>query len=277
MSSSSYRQSHDQSTTAAHSARSAEVEAAFLLQYLEPNHGILDIGCGPGSITRGFTDYVPRGHVVGLDLSEQVLEQARGSGERGNLDFEVGNILEGLRFKDQTFDVVYCNQTLLHIPDPVAAMKEMKRVCKRGGIIAAREADMPFHWYPYNRGLQLWDKYLYSMIFGNEDDREHPMGIPHSAGYQGGSLLHVWARKAGFDVKGTTKGVGVQAYTTPEERDWFVQTYTGRIENPETRDKIKACGATEDDLEEMVKGLHEWGQNVDGWLGIMHGELIARA
>ena len=276
MSTSTYHQSHDRSTTSAHSARTAEVEAAFLLPHLKPTHRILDIGCGPGSITRGLAKYVPQGRITGIDLSEQVLKQARESGEVGNLDFEVGNVLEGLRFEDRIFNVVYCNQTLLHIPDPVAAMKEMKRVCKAGGIIAAREADMPFHWFPYNRGLQLWDKHLYSMIFGNKDDREHPMSIPHSNEYRGGSLIHVWARKAGFDVDKMAKGVSVQAYGTPDERDWFVQTYTARIENLDTRDKMKACGATEDDLEEMVRGLSEWGQDVDGWLGIMHGELIAR-
>jgi ubiquinone/menaquinone biosynthesis C-methylase UbiE len=274
-----YQQSHHTSTTSAHAARTAEVEAAFLLPHLRPDHRVLDIGCGPGSITRGLARYVQSGHVTGIDLSEQVLAQAQegvlASGSASNITFEMGNVLEGLSYPDDTFDVVYCNQTLLHIPAPVKALKEMRRVCISGGLIAAREADMPFHWYPYNRGLQLWDKYLYSTIFGNEEGREHPMSLPHLKGYRGGSLLHVWAREAGFDPEKMQKGVGSQGYTTRRQRDWFVDIYSKRLENEDTRRRMKECGATEDELGEMLRGLEAWGRDVDGWVSILHGELIA--
>lgn len=280
MSDHTYRQSHHTSTTSAHAARTAEVEAAFLLPHLEPDYRILDIGCGPGSITRGLARYVQDGHVTGIDLSEQVLNQAREgvstSGSGSNVTFELGNVLDGLSYPDGSFDVVYCNQTLLHIPDPVKALKEMRRVCKPGGMIAAREADMPFHWYPYNRGLQLWDRYLYSTIFGNEGEREHPMNLPHSEGYRGGSLLHVWAREAGFEPEKMQKGVGSQGYTTMQQRDWFVDTYSKRLENEDTRRRMKDCGASEEDLNEMLRGLEAWGRDVDGWMSMLHGELIAR-
>lgn len=286
MTSHNYNQSHDHSTTSAHSARTAEVEAAFLLPHLQPHFRVLDLGCGPGSISRGIAGYVKDGSVVGVDLTEEILTQARhGANEArvGNITFEQGDILNGLNYPAGHFDVVFCSQTLLHIPDPVKALKEIKRLLKPGGFVAAREADMPFHWYPYNRGLQLWDKYLYMSIFGQPGDqeadganREHPMNQPHGKEYRGGSLLHVWMRKAGFNPEKMEKNVGSQAYTTPATREWFVQTYTKRLDYEETRRRMKACGASEADLEEMILGFREWGSDVDGWMAILHAEVIAR-
>jgi ubiquinone/menaquinone biosynthesis C-methylase UbiE len=269
-----YKQSHDQSTTSAHAHRTAQVEAAFVLEKLTPTTRLLDIGCGPGSITAGLARLATQGSAIGIDISDQVLEQARNSHSADNVTYEMGNVLDGLKYEDGSFDIVFCNQTLLHIPDPVRAMKEMRRVCKVGGIIAAREADMPFHWYPYNRGLQLWDKYTYTLIFGS-DDREYPMNLPHPQAYRGGSLLHVWARQAGFDPGRMDKGVGIQSINTPEERAWWVETYSARLKEPFTRDKLVGLGASLEDIKEMIAGLEEWGRDVDGWLAIIQGELIA--
>ena len=50
--------------------------------------------------------------------------------------FEVGSVL-GLPFGDDTFDVVHAHQVLQHVGDPVAALVEMRRVCRPGGIVAA--------------------------------------------------------------------------------------------------------------------------------------------
>ncbi|KAF2625682.1 S-adenosyl-L-methionine-dependent methyltransferase, partial [Macroventuria anomochaeta] len=104
---------------------------------------VLEVGCGAGSITIS----VPQGSVTGVDLSETVLGQARehlASQEEkelvgGEVDFRVGNVVEGLEFKDGEFPVVLCHQTLVHIPEPVKAMRGMRRVCKKGGIVACRE------------------------------------------------------------------------------------------------------------------------------------------
>ena len=70
--------------------------------------------------------------------------------ERGvqNVEFVAGNIYD-LDFEDETFDVVHAHQVLQHLTDPVAALREMRRVAKPGGIVAVRDAD--FHgmsWYP---------------------------------------------------------------------------------------------------------------------------------
>lgn len=176
---SNYQQGYHRAVTASHATRTAEKEAAFILPYLTANAHVLDVGCGPGSISTGFTKYVPEGSVTGIDLTDEVLDQARELVSQQpspptNITFEIGNVLEGLKYRDASFDVIFCNQVLIHLPDPVKAFREMKRLCKPGGFVACRDSDMPFRWVPYYEGLQLYDKYLYEIIFG-KSDRKHPM------------------------------------------------------------------------------------------------------
>lgn len=160
---------------------------------------ILDVGCGPGTITAGFTRYVPSGTVTGVDISDVVISQARAHAESqglSNIAFTTANILsdEGLPFKDGTFDVIYCHQFLIHLPDAVAALREMKRVCKSpGGMVACREGDMPFQWYPETEGLSLWTKLMVDMVY-RERERFY------------GRHMQVLARKAGLDPNLMKKG-----------------------------------------------------------------------
>ena len=74
---STYKQGHHRAITSNHASRTAQEDAAFLLPCLKPGQRILDIGCGPGSITVGFAAYVPGGSVVGVDLSDEIHSQAR--------------------------------------------------------------------------------------------------------------------------------------------------------------------------------------------------------
>ncbi|KAF2201688.1 putative ubiE/COQ5 methyltransferase [Delitschia confertaspora ATCC 74209] len=273
---SSYKQTYHRSVTAVHSARTAEKEAAFVLPHLFPHYRILDVGCGPGSITTGFSKYVTAGSVTGIDFSEEVLEQARSfalSQGQPQTRFEVGNILEGLKYPDASFDVVFCNQTLIHIPDPVKALREMKRVCAPGGFVACREADMPWKWHPYLPGLQLWDKYMYGLLFGMTDS-PHPQNLPHGPEYRGGSLIHVWARQAGFDPTKMKKGADVELYSSEQERKWFGESYIARIEHGGAGDKFRKLDANEEELQTILADLRAWMNDVDGWFSIFHGEII---
>lgn len=238
---SSYQQTYHSSVTSTHSARTAEVDGAFILPYLSPRYRILDIGCGPGSITTGFSKYVPEGSVTGIDLTEDVLAQAREFAStnisESNITFEVGNVLEGLKYADSSFDVVFCNQTLIHISDPIKALEEMKRVCAPGGFVACREADMPWRWHPYLPGLQLWDKYMYDTVCG-PNSLSAPQNPPHPPGHRGGSLIHVWARQAGFDPVKIIKSAGVSLYTSEAERKWFCESYVRRLEQGGAAEKF---------------------------------------
>jgi SAM-dependent methyltransferase len=124
-------------------ARTAAQDAAFLLPYLLPGMELLDVGCGPGSITVGLAEAVAPGLVVGVDLQAAQIEQARAlAAERGvnNLRFEVADIFR-LPFADASFDVVFANAVLLHLHDPLAALREMRRVLRPSGVVGVRNPD----------------------------------------------------------------------------------------------------------------------------------------
>jgi SAM-dependent methyltransferase len=121
--------------------RSASREAGFLLPYLQPGMRVLDCGSGPGTITLGLAEAVAPGEVVGIDLSPIQVERGRALAvERGidNARFEVGDIRH-LPFADGTFDVAWASAVLMHLRDPVAALREMRRVVRPGGLLAVRD------------------------------------------------------------------------------------------------------------------------------------------
>lgn len=155
-----YTHGHHASVVNSHARRTAQDSAAFLLPHLKPHHTILDIGCGPGTITADLAELVPEGKVTGVDAVEAVLERARAhvAGRSGitNCTFEVADA-NALPYPDASFDVVFCHQVLQHVQDPVGILREMKRVAKPGGIVAAREADYKsFAWFPEPQGLDEW-------------------------------------------------------------------------------------------------------------------------
>lgn len=122
--------------------RSARTHARHLLPRLEPGQTVLDFGCGPGTISLGLAEAVDPGHLHGIDMEETQIGLARSAAESGghdNVTFHVGNVND-LPFEDDTFDVAHCHAVLMHIPDTSAALAEVRRVLKPGGIIACREA-----------------------------------------------------------------------------------------------------------------------------------------
>ena len=79
-----YTHGHHESVLRSHTWRTAENSAAYLLPHLRPGLSLLDIGCGPGTITVDLARLVAPGQVVGLDASAEVVAQAevRAAGER---------------------------------------------------------------------------------------------------------------------------------------------------------------------------------------------------
>ena len=122
--------------------RSAKTHAAYLLPHLQTGQSVLDFGCGPGTISLGLAEAVDPGELHGIDLEDSQIALARAaaaSGGHGNVTFHVGDAKD-LPFDDDAFDVAHCHAVLMHIPDLAAALAEIRRVLKPGGIIACREA-----------------------------------------------------------------------------------------------------------------------------------------
>lgn len=110
-----YASDHSASVLATHSWRTVQNSAAYLLPYLKPDSKLLDVGCGPGTITVDLAKFV--GHVIGVEYSPEPLAQARTFAEQQgvkNVEFQVADIHE-LPFEDETFDVVHAHQVLQHI------------------------------------------------------------------------------------------------------------------------------------------------------------------
>ena len=103
---------------------------------------ILDVGCGPGSITYDiFANYGESNSIVGLDTPPELIQECKtkycdggdstvNTANRNTLKFVHGSAYK-LPFADGEFDIVYCHQVLIHLEDPVAALKEMLRVLRR--------------------------------------------------------------------------------------------------------------------------------------------------
>jgi ubiquinone/menaquinone biosynthesis C-methylase UbiE len=128
-------------------ALTVETCAAHILPYVKPTMKVLEVGCGTGILTCDFAKLVPEGSLTGLDQSEDGLVKAREqatSKSITNISFVVGDVLS-LEYPDDEFDIVYSQRMLHHVNAP-AALKEMRRVTKPGGIVATREASYVLYW-----------------------------------------------------------------------------------------------------------------------------------
>ncbi|MBU8932630.1 MAG: methyltransferase domain-containing protein [candidate division Zixibacteria bacterium] len=112
---------------------------------LRPGMTVLDVGCGLGFLGRNYWGFFGEGgHYIGVDVSPDLLEQARkGSSEwadGGEASFTAGDVYS-LPFADNTIDAVMCQTLLMHLKDPEQALREMIRVVKPGGVVICQEPD----------------------------------------------------------------------------------------------------------------------------------------
>ncbi|MEV5339469.1 methyltransferase domain-containing protein [Streptomyces sp. NPDC052676] len=261
-----YTHGHHESVLRSHTWRTADNSAAYLLGVLEPGMRILDIGCGPGTITADLAALVPDGHVTGVDRAAGVLEQARATAEqRGlrNVDFAVADV-HALDHPDDTFCVVHAHQVLQHVGDPVRALREMRRVVRPGGYIAVRDSDYAaMTWYPASPGMDAWLA-LYRRVAranGGEPDA--------------GRRLKSWALRAGLtDITATSS---TWTFSTPRERAWWSGLWADRTLASAYADIAVGGGhATEEELRAVSEAWREWGRREDAWFTVPHGEILCR-
>ncbi|MEV0314113.1 methyltransferase domain-containing protein [Nonomuraea fuscirosea] len=259
-----YTHGHHESVLRSHRWRTAANSAAYLLPHLKTHMRLLDIGSGPGTITADLAGLV--GHVTASEVDEETLGLARTEvAARGltNVDFAVADV-HALGFPDDTFCVVHAHQVLQHVGDPVRALREMGRVTKPRGYVAARDSDYTaFTWWPRVPALDEWMALYQRIARGNG-------GEPDA-----GRRLLSWARQAGFeDVTATSS---TWCFADQEDRDWWAGMWAERVLNSAMAERALATGAaTQADLRRMSEGWLEWARARDGWLSILHGEIICR-
>jgi ubiquinone/menaquinone biosynthesis C-methylase UbiE len=259
-----YTHGHHESVLRSHRWRTVENSAAYAIPYFTSGARVLDVGCGPGTITLDIAQRVAPGQVTGIDPSADVIAQAKADAKGvANVEFATGDIY-ALDHADGSFDVVHAHQVLQHLPDPVGALGEMRRVCKRDGVVAARDSDYAaFTWYPYDPALEAWQTLYRNIARANR-------GEPDA-----GRFLLAWAHAAGFE--NVTPTATAWCFATPEDRTWWGDLWADRMTTSAIAEQAERDGfAARGELEAMAAAWRAWAAHPDGWFAVLHGEIICR-
>jgi len=263
-----YVHGHHESVLRSHTVRTAANSAAYLLPHLQPHMHLLDVGCGPGTITTDLAKLVPQGRAVGIEPVAEPLEYARSFAWTAgvpNVHFMIGDANE-IPFPDAAFDIAHSHQVLQHVKDPVKILKELKRVTKPGGFVASSVSDWGgFVVYPSVEGmddfLELFPKV--SKFTGGEQE--------------GGRRLRSWAHDAGFEWKDITSSASTWCYSTPEEREWWSSLWADRLVSSSFATTAMESGlASREDLDKCAQAWRNWGAREDGWFAFLKGEVLCR-
>lgn len=259
-----YLHGHTSAVLQAHSARTVETSFGYGLHLLRPGTDVLDLGCGPGSITVGIAERVAPGRVLAVDRDAGVLTTAEAAAREAgaaNIAFAVMDASH-LDAADDAFDLVHAHQVLQHLVDPVAALRELARVTRPGGVVAARDADYAgWIWYPADPLLDRWLE-LYRALArasGGEPDA--------------GRHLLAWAHAAGLrDVRATSS---TWTYSAGDGAEWWGGLWAERILSSGVAERAIGTGvATRAELASISRAWLAWAGHPDAWLAIPHGEIL---
>lgn len=259
-----YSHGHHESVLKSHRWRTIGNSAAYLAEHLHPGLSLLDVGCGPGTITVEFADRLAPRRVTGVDAAAEVIARAAEHGAgRANLEFAVADAY-ALPFDDASFDVVHAHQLLQHLADPVGALREFRRVAKPGGLVAVREVDYAgTFWFPLLPGLDEWMA-LYQRVHRSNG------GEPDA-----GRRLKSWAREAGF---GSIASTGSHwTFSDADDREWWGSMWEARVlQSAFAEDALRKGFADRETLDRISRAWREWADDEDAWLFMPHGEVLCR-
>lgn len=258
-----YTHGHVGSVIDDHATRTAANSAAFVLSRLRPTMRLLDVGCGPGSITIDLASLV--GEVVGIDNATVAIDAARDlAGRQGvaNATFEVAGAYE-MPFATASFDVVFAHQVLQHLGDPVRALSEMRRVLVPGGIVAVRDADYGTMVHsPHDPRLDRWLA-LY-----------HQLTNEHGAEADAGRHLLGWVVAAGYETPMAT--TSTWTYATEETVAAWRDLWVDRLTVGRMGTDLVASGTIEEaERDDLVAAWNDWASAEAPFFAFLHGEVIA--
>ena len=262
-----YTHGHHESVLRSHTWRTAENSAAYLLPHLRAGQDLLDVGCGPGTITADLALLVAPGQVVGLDAAGDVVARARQhAGPLGldNLRFEVGDLF-ALGYPDASFDVVHLHQVLQHLADPTAALVELRRVLRPDGVLTgARLGLRDLHLGP---GGPAAGPLVGSVLGGNGAQRPRPPRI--------GPRLLALAHEAGFSDVVTSSSTWT--YADPEARQWWGGLWADRVRYSRFAQQAVEYGLSDsEELQALADAFLRWAASPDAVFVITHVEILAR-
>ena len=260
-----YTHGHHDSVLRSHRWRTVENSAGFLIPHLAPGVELLDVGCGPGTITIDLALRCAPGRVVGIDAAADAITAARAAADEAgldNLEVRVDDVY-ALQVDTASVDVVHAHQVLQHVPDPIGALTEMRRVCRPEGVVAARDSIYrAMSWFPRDPGLTRWLEIYCAVAEANG-------GEPDA----GSHLLH-WARAAGFSE--VRCSATAWCYATADERAWWGGLWAERTEATALSERAVELGvSTREELAEVAGAWRRWAEHPDAWFAVPCGEILA--
>lgn len=162
--------------TAFHTAHAEELRAMLADLPLAPGDRVIDLACGDGVYAVWLAELVgPAGAVTAVDLSPAFLDlaaaAAAASPAGGRIALRQADAYS-LPFPDGAFDLAWCAQSMFSLPDPVGALRELRRVTRPGGAVAVLENDLLHQMIlplPPDLELAVRGAHLASLEAGNPD------------------------------------------------------------------------------------------------------------
>jgi ubiquinone/menaquinone biosynthesis C-methylase UbiE len=127
----------------------------YLARRIPAGAHVLSVGCGPGVILRELCTLDPSIRATGLDISDDRLQEAKQKNRQNAQANFVRGDAQVMDFASNSFDLVYSRMLLEYLKDKEGALKEMVRVCKRGGAVLLQDLDGQLLWhYPEDPVVQ---------------------------------------------------------------------------------------------------------------------------
>lgn len=244
------------------------------LESLPPTFSLIDIGCGPGSITFDLARRFPQARILGIDLGTEVIERNKANipvhAPGTNIEFRAGNIFELESFLSPeeigSFDVVHEHTTLICIPNNTEILRIMKDrlVKKEGGIVACREGDTHSQvlWPPCPESEELQER-IYEM-----------QGLDTKTGRK----LLSKALEVGFRRDQITASASVMSNITAQERELYNGSMIKMLadETSQYRRAAAKFGYTDEQVEVLRKNMERMMAADDGWRLLICTEIICR-
>jgi ubiquinone/menaquinone biosynthesis C-methylase UbiE len=238
--------------------------AAFFLPYLRAGMTLVDCGCGPGSLTVGLAQAVAPGWVVGIDCAPEVVARAWTLGRDQavpNVAFQVADV-GALPFAEGALDALFAHTLLQHLRQPVAALTEMHRVLRSGGVVGIRTLDV---------GGQLLAPPLPALeAYFVLKER---VWTQHGGDRRLGRHLRRVLREAGF-VR-VEASASYDCYGTPAEVEALARAEIARIETTQAFDEAMAAGWIDRAmLATMCAAWEHWATHPDAFYALSLCEAV---
>jgi ubiquinone/menaquinone biosynthesis C-methylase UbiE len=260
-----YTHGHQDSVLRSHTWRTAENSAGYLLPELAPSLDLLDVGCGPGTITLDLARRVAPGQVLGIDASAEVIERAeaaRVAAGAENVRFTTGDVYT-LEIGDASVDIAHAHQVLQHLSEPVRALRELRRVLRPDGLLAVRDSDYgAFTWAPATPLLDRWN------------DLYHQVTVHNDADADAGRHLAGWVRSAGY--RDLTVTSSTWTFADADSRAWWGGLWADRCADSGFALQAVDYGLSDPaELASIAGAWREWTTEPDGFFMVPHVEVLA--